>query len=110
MFKDRKFVALLLLVVAILVSGMVFYSNVEHWSLLDSLYFSTVTLTTVGYGDFAPHTDLGKSFTIFYLLLGIGVLLSLIAIIADHAINNYRKFTEAYILKTEQKSENEKKS
>ncbi len=106
MLKDRKFIGLLLLVISILLVGMLFYSKVEHWRLLDSLYFSVVTLTTVGYGDLAPQTDLGKSFTIVYLLLGIGVLLALIAVIADHTINNYRKITEAYILRKEQDTEN----
>ncbi|HTE22432.1 MAG TPA: potassium channel family protein [Candidatus Limnocylindria bacterium] len=90
---------------SILVTGMLFYSKVEHWRPLDALYFSVVTLTTVGYGDFAPQTDLGKSFTVFYLLLGIGVLLALIAVIADHTIDNYRKLTEAYISRSEQDTE-----
>ena len=35
-----------------------------------------VTLTTVGLGDFAPQTDLGKVFTIFYVLAGISVILA----------------------------------
>jgi hypothetical protein len=42
---------------------------------VDALYFSVVTLTTVGYGDFAPQTDLGKLFTAVYVRLGIGILL-----------------------------------
>jgi voltage-gated potassium channel Kch len=94
-----------LLVIGILVVGMLFYSKVEHWRLLDALYFSAITLTTVGYGDFAPQTDLGKLFTILYLLVGIGILLALVAVIADRTINNYRKITEAYILRSEKDTE-----
>ena len=60
----------------LLLIGTIFYSVVEGWKPLDSLYFSVVTLTTVGLGDFAPKTDLGKVFTIFYVLAGISVILA----------------------------------
>lgn len=53
--------------------GVMFYHVIEKWSLLDSLYFSVITLATVGYGDLAPKTDLGKIFTVFYVLIGIGI-------------------------------------
>lgn len=53
--------------------GAVFYSIVEKWSLFDSLYFSVITVATVGYGDLTPNTVLGKTFTMFYLFIGIGL-------------------------------------
>lgn len=56
--------------------GTVFYHFVEGWKWLDSLYFSVVTLATVGYGDYVPKTDLGKTFTIFYILTGIAIIAS----------------------------------
>ena len=74
--KDPEFQALFFLVVVALISGTWFYSLVEGWSLLDSLYFSVITLTTVGYGDFSPSTVAGKIFTIFYIFVGIGLILS----------------------------------
>ena len=43
----------------------------EDLRLLDSFYFSVVTLATVGYGDFTPQTDAGKLFTAVYVLVGI---------------------------------------
>src|SRR5690348_16333400 len=60
--------------VGILSIGTVFYHIVEKLQWLDSIYFSTVTLTTVGYGDITPHTNAGKLFTIGYILCGIGIL------------------------------------
>jgi hypothetical protein len=57
--KDPWFQALFSPVILTLVSGTLFYSQVEGWSLLDSLYFSIITLTTVGYGDLTPATTAG---------------------------------------------------
>eukprot|EP00929_Paragymnodinium_shiwhaense_P001799 TRINITY_DN102004_c0_g1_i1.p1 TRINITY_DN102004_c0_g1~~TRINITY_DN102004_c0_g1_i1.p1 ORF type:complete len:425 (-),score=104.23 TRINITY_DN102004_c0_g1_i1:116-1390(-) len=49
-----------------LVLGWAFYCGVEEWGAGDVVYFSVVVLTTVGYGDLLPTTDLGKLFTCFY--------------------------------------------
>lgn len=57
-----------------LITGTVFYHIVESLTWVDSFYFSVVTLATVGYGDITPHTDLGKLFTAFYILIGVGII------------------------------------
>ena len=75
---------LVYLVVVILLSGMVFYHYVEGWRWLDALYFSVITLTTVGYGDFAPKTDAGKLFTIVYIFIGLGILAGFITAVAQN--------------------------
>lgn len=84
--KDPEFDALLLLLVVILSSGTLFYHDIEGWSWLDSLYFSVVTITTVGYGDLSPHTPIGKVFTMIYLFVGIGILFAFVNLIARNAI------------------------
>jgi voltage-gated potassium channel Kch len=81
-FRDPQFRALLVLYGALLLAGTVFYVRAEHWSALDALYFCVVTLATVGYGDFAPRTSLGKVFTIVYILIGAGVFVVLAAELA----------------------------
>jgi voltage-gated potassium channel len=63
----------LLAVGVMLAVGTVFYRLVEGWGLLDSLYFSVVTLLTIGFGDFVPETAAGKIFTIVYSFAGVGV-------------------------------------
>lgn len=50
--------------------GTLFFSINEDWSTLDGLYFSAVSLTTVGYGDLRLHEPTSRIFAIFYLLLG----------------------------------------
>ena len=55
--------------------GTVIYHFVEGWSWLHSLYFSVITLTIIGYGDFSPQTDLGKIFTFLYIVVGVALIL-----------------------------------
>jgi len=61
-------------VIVVLGIGTVVYRSLEDWSWIDSLYFSIVTLTTVGYGDLAPSTDASKLFTVMYLAVGVSLL------------------------------------
>jgi len=63
---------------------------VEGWSLLDAFYFSVMTLTTVGYGDFSPSTTAGKLFTIVYIFVGIGIILGFLNLIADRSLEGRR--------------------
>lgn len=78
-FKDKRFLALLTLTIATLLSGTLFYSRVENMSYIDALYFSAVTLTTVGHPTLAPVTTFGKLFTIIYMFAGIGITIAMIA-------------------------------
>jgi voltage-gated potassium channel len=81
--KDKDFRNLFLWLIAVILLGSWFYMRVEHWTLLDSIYFSITTLATVGYGDLSPHTGIGKIFTIFYILIGIGMLSGFILLFAE---------------------------
>ncbi|MCA9333476.1 two pore domain potassium channel family protein [Candidatus Saccharibacteria bacterium] len=69
---------ILLLGGSVLGIGVVFYHFIEKLSWLDSLYFCVVTLATVGYGDITPKTPLGKLFTTFYILIGIGIFAAVV--------------------------------
>ena len=58
----------------LLATGTVTYHFLEDWGWVDSLYFSTVAITTVGFGDLTPTSDESKLFTVFYILTGIGLI------------------------------------
>ena len=77
-FKDRAYRNLSISTLLVLANGTIVYHFVEGWRWLDSLYFSVITLTTVGYGDLSPQTDFGKIFTIIYILTGIGIIFGFI--------------------------------
>jgi voltage-gated potassium channel len=76
MARDREERAPLVLVLSLLIAGTVFYTLVEGWSIVDAVYFCAMSLATVGYGDVVPDTDVGKIFTVVYVLAGIGILVS----------------------------------
>ena len=76
MFKKPKYRAGLIWLVVLMLVGMIFYHQVEGWGWLDSLYFSVITLSTVGYGDMSPTTSGSKIFTMVYILLGLSIFAS----------------------------------
>jgi hypothetical protein len=79
MARDPQGRAPVLLVLSLFIIGTVFYSLVEDWSVVDAFYFSTMTLATVGFGDLVPTGDASKLFTVFYVLCGVGVLVTFFA-------------------------------
>ena len=70
------FRALLLLLGFLLITGPLFYVSVEKWSYVDALYFCVMTMSTIGYGDLTPTTDLSKIFTILYAFISIGTFVA----------------------------------
>jgi voltage-gated potassium channel Kch len=79
---EPAFLVLLFMTVTTILSGAFVYQKLESWSFIDSLYFTVVTLTTVGYGDMYPVIDAGKMFTIIYLFIGIAIFLGFINLVA----------------------------
>jgi hypothetical protein len=70
----------------LLLGGAAVYSNIEDWSLMDSLYFTDYTLLTIGLGNLAPQTHLGRSLLFPYATLGIislGLLITSVASFTD---------------------------
>ena len=63
-------------------AGTVFYRLVEDLTWVDAVYFTVITLTTVGYGDIAPSSTAGKIFTTFYVLIGVGLIVTFVSQVA----------------------------
>jgi voltage-gated potassium channel len=62
-------------VLAVIALGTVAFHLLEGWSILDSLYVTVQTLTTVGFGDITPRTGLGRVFATMFMMIGVGVVL-----------------------------------
>src|SRR4030095_16458334 len=67
-----------LVLIAVLLAitvGTVSFRLIEGWSILDSLYATVQTVTTVGFGDVTPQTTLGRVFATGFMLFGVGIVL-----------------------------------
>lgn len=80
--KMRLFWAVLTTLALILLSGTLFYHQIEGWALLDAFYFSFISLMPTGVDTgLAPTAPLSKAFTMIYLIVGMGVMLAMILMI-----------------------------
>ena len=85
---------LLVCFVLTLGAASVVYAVTESANLLDSLYWSIVTATTLGYGDFSPHTTGGKVLTSALICLMVFLFIPTItANLASKLIVNRDVFT-----------------
>ncbi|KAL7536818.1 hypothetical protein ACHAXR_007414, partial [Thalassiosira sp. AJA248-18] len=91
----------LVLFLALLAVGVLAYSFLfEQWSILDSLYFTTVLLTTVGYGDITPTTPGGKLFASVFALGGIVIIGLALGVVGSQLVEAEINYTEKVKSKT----------
>ena len=88
----RKLAYVFILMLILLFGSATFYNYVEKWRYLDAVYFSTATMTTIGYGDITPRTDAGKIFTIFFAFSGVGIVLYGLSLMASHFVEAREEF------------------
>jgi voltage-gated potassium channel len=55
----------------IIMFGAAGYMTIEDWGLLDALYMTVTTLTTVGYDEVHEMSALGRMFTIFFIVVSV---------------------------------------
>src|SRR5512136_1427776 len=67
-----------LIVLTVLVIGTAGYIFIEGWSLLDALFMTIITMSTIGYGEVRALSPLGRIFTIGLIVIGV--------IIASYAV------------------------
>jgi Na+/H+ antiporter NhaC len=78
--REEAFLTALGAGVTLVIVGTVSYALGEGWNVVDALYFVVATLTTTSVADPDLVLDEGwmKVFTVFYLLIGIGVLVEIL--------------------------------
>jgi voltage-gated potassium channel len=61
------------LILILYVVAVPFFIYIEGLTLIESIYFVTVSITSAGYGDIVPKTDAGRMFTVVLLLAGVSI-------------------------------------
>src|SRR5260370_21356293 len=83
----------LALLAVVAACGTLGYEWIEHYSPLDALYMTVITLSTVGYGEVHPLSPAGRAFTIGLITVGLGTVSAVIGSALDLAFGQY--FREA---------------
>lgn len=73
----------LIIIAALIAIGSAGFHAIEGWGLLESVYMTVMTLTTVGYGDFAPQSRTGMVFTVALVAVGVGTMLYTVGLVAQ---------------------------
>jgi len=92
--QENKLYGILLLFAVVFLIGIVFYHAVEDLSVVESIYFTAMTLTTVGYGDISPSTDASKLFTAAYAFVGVGLFLGVAAITFSSTLHKFHRHNQ----------------
>ena len=76
--RRKIFIFLSIVLMIVLLMGTLMYvvegPEYGYTSIPAAMYWAVVTMTTVGYGDIAPHTDLGRFIASMMMLLGWGII------------------------------------
>jgi len=81
--RERMLILLFINMIELMIWFAIFYGNFDCLysdkkellnSFFGSLYFSTVTMTTLGYGDITPQRDLSMAISIIHTFLGVFII------------------------------------
>jgi len=73
--SSKNLLILIFLSILFVAFGTAGYMWIEKWDLLDAVYMTVITLTTVGFGEVHETSHNGRLFTIFLILFGAGFCL-----------------------------------
>ena len=110
--KNKRFellTLLFLLLFMVTTAGIAIYVleeriNPDITSLFDALYWSLVTITTVGYGDVAPVTDAGRAISMLTIVVGIGMISFSTSVIVSAFSERLNEIKESRIIEQVNKS------
>jgi len=93
-----KFYSLIIVALAVIILGAFVMFTIESphenskiKTMSDAIWWTVATVTTVGYGDVTPVTEVGRLIAIFYMFFGIGIFAMILTSIASRY---FQKLTE----------------
>lgn len=86
--RRRELRQSVIIIAGLIGAGVTGYVVIEGWPLLDALYMTVTTLTTVGYMEVHPLSPAGRLFTVALIVTGVGAMLFVLNTIAKHLIEH----------------------
>lgn len=92
--KDRHALISLTALITVIIAGTIAFKILEDWTVIEALYFTVATITTVGYGDLHPTTDASRLAAIGLLLLGVTTVLTSLTVLGTRYIHHQERLLE----------------
>ena len=96
--RDRTGIYAVLIIVIILLYGILGSMYIMELDIYDSIYYTIITLATVGYGDIFPITPLQKIFSVTLALSGVGILAYIVTFIISSVTQNLQDMRSGRIM------------
>ena len=96
--RDRTGIYAVLIIFIILIYGILGSIYIMGLDIYDSIYYTIITLATVGYGDIIPITPLQKIFSVTLALSGVGVLAYIVTFIISSVTQNLQDMRSGRIM------------
>ena len=96
MFQGKKVKYILYFGVIVAIGSGGFYTiGGDEWGIIDSIYMTIITLSTVGFGEVYPLSDLGKLWTVIVIIFGVSGFAAIVYELGAELIqmNTYRSRT-----------------
>ncbi len=93
----------LLLLVLLILIGVAGYHFIDDYPIIDAIYMTVITVSTVGFGEVLPLSDAGKIFTSFLILGSMGIIAFFITVISQKFIEMQLLFIPGYKQKLKSK-------
>jgi voltage-gated potassium channel len=82
-YGSRNIIRALIMLGLVLLIGTTGYAVIEGWQILDAIYMTVITITTVGYGEVRAVSPTGRVFTIALICMGMGIIAYTLGMVAQ---------------------------
>ena len=89
-FFKRLLLVFCLVLLYVAIAATVFH-QLEDWTWIDSVYYASATITTVGYGDLAPTHQFTRALGSFFMLTSVPVFFMTIGLMGEALFFQYRE-------------------
>ncbi|RKE98087.1 potassium channel family protein [Ichthyenterobacterium magnum] len=86
LFRSKMYVAILMLLILLMV-GVLGFKFLSHYTWIDAIYMTVITITTVGFGEVQPLDNFSKIFTVFLILASVVIVGYAIKVITEYILS-----------------------